>query len=120
MPDYLDSSPKDADGTIQELKIVRDCLLNAGIQPERILLDPGFGFGTTYLEDQAIWDALPEMPELLHWPAERFCIGISRKRFVARYFGVSDNSLLDVKTDELNKKAANIGYRVFRTHSIPR
>jgi len=120
MPDYSDSSPKDADGAIKELEIVRDRLLNAGIQPERILLDPGFGFGTTYLEDQALWNALSEMPTLLNWPVERFCIGISRKRFVTRYFGLSDNSLLDIKTAELNKRAANIGYRVFRTHSIPR
>ncbi|MDR2697236.1 MAG: dihydropteroate synthase [Holophagales bacterium] len=120
MPDYSDPSPKDADSAIQELKIVRDRLFNAGIEPERILLDPGFGFGTTFLEDQALWGALPEIPALLNWPVERFCIGISRKRFVARSFEVGENILLDVKTAELNKNAVNIGYRVLRTHSIPR
>jgi len=120
MPDYSDPAPKKADGAIQELGIVRDRLLNAGIKPERVLLDPGFGFGTTFSEDQALWDTLPEMPGLLNWPVERFCVGISRKRFVARRFGVSGNIRLDAKTAELNKRAANMGYRVLRTHSIPR
>ncbi|MDR0498283.1 MAG: dihydropteroate synthase [Holophagales bacterium] len=119
MPNYSDSSPKDADNAIQELEIVKNRLLNAEIEPERILLDPGFGFGTTFLEDHALWNALHEIPALLNWPVERFCIGISRKRFVARSFGVSGNAMLDMKTAELHKNAVNIGYRVLRTHSIP-
>ena len=118
MPDYSDPSPKSADGAIQELKTVRDRLLNAGIAPERVILDPGFGFGTTFLEDKAIWDALPGLPALLDWPIERFCVGISRKRFVARAFDVAGNDPLDIKTAEMHKTAANIGYRLFRTHSV--
>ena len=119
MPDYLDQTPKNVYSAIQELKIVKDRLLNAGIEPERILLDPGFGFGTTLLEDQAMWNAMPGLPAKLNWPVERFCIGISRKRFVAHTFGVSGNTLLDAKTAELHKHAAGIGYKVFRTHSLP-
>jgi len=119
MPDYLDPTPKNADSAIQEINNVKDRLLKAGVAPERILLDPGFGFGTTFFEDQALWDALPDLPAKLNWPVERFCIGISRKRFVAHSFGQSGNTLLDVKTDELHKRAADIGYKVFRTHSMP-
>ena len=120
MPDYSDPSPKKADDAIGELKAVKDRLLNANIAPERILLDPGFGFGTTFLEDKAIWNALPQLPKLLNWPTERFCIGISRKRFVSRAFEVEGNGLLDAKTAEMHEAAANIGYRVFRTHSVTR
>jgi len=118
MPDYLDPTPKKAAGAIQELEIIKDRLLGAGIEPERILLDPGFGFGTTFLEDQALWDGLSEIPAILDWPVERFCIAISRKRFVARTFGVGENAMLDAKTAELHKNALNIGYKVFRTHSV--
>jgi dihydropteroate synthase len=109
---------KSAFEALSELKTVKGRLLGAGIAPDRILLDPGFGFGTTFLEDQSLWGALPEMPALLDWPAERFCIGVSRKRFVARKFGVSGNGPLDQKTAEMHKDAANMGYRVFRAHSF--
>ena len=118
--DDIDPTPKKADSAIQELKIVKERLLSAGIEPERILLDPGFGFGTTFLEDQALWHALPKMPAKLEWPVERFCIGISRKRFVAHSFGVDKNTLLDAKTAEMHKNALNIGYKVFRTHAMTR
>ena len=50
---------------------------------DRVLLDPGFGFGTTFTEDLALWNALPRLPAALAWPADHFCIGISRKRFLA-------------------------------------
>jgi dihydropteroate synthase len=120
MPDYLDPTPKNANLAIEELKIVKERLLGAGISAERILLDPGFGFGTTYLEDCALWEALPDMPRLLNWPIERFCLGISRKRFVSCRYGASGNACLDEKTAELHEIALNVGYKVFRTHSIGR
>jgi dihydropteroate synthase len=118
MPDYDAPPQKSAGEAISELKTVKSRLLGAGVAPDRILLDPGFGFGTTFLEDRALWGALPEMPALLDWPIERFCIGISRKRFVARTFGVSGNGPLDRKTAEMQKDAANMGYRAFRAHSF--
>jgi dihydropteroate synthase len=122
MPEYMGrprAFQKNADAAMRELEMVRNRLLMADIEPERILLDPGFGFGTTFLEDQALWDALPTMPSVLGWPIERFCIGISRKRFVAHKYGVQGNESLDKKTNDLHSEAANMGYMVFRTHSLP-
>jgi len=83
MPEYGGAGLRSADAAIRELALVRDRLLDAGIAPERILLDPGFGFGTTFQEDLALWAALPALPSLLDWPVQRFCIGVSRKRFLA-------------------------------------
>jgi len=119
MPEYLDPTPKTTDAAMRELGKIKDRLLAAGIEPERILLDPGFGFGTTFLEDQSLWGALSKMPSILNWPVERFCIGISRKRFVAHKFGVQGNEYLDKKTNDLHSQAAEMGYKVFRTHSLP-
>jgi len=119
MPEYFEPAPKTANAAMRELEIIKNVLLTASIEPDRILLDPGFGFGTTFLEDQSLWCALREMPSLLDWPVERFCIGISRKRFVAHKFGVQGNGSLDKKTDELHSQAAEMGYKVFRTHSLP-
>ena len=119
MPEYLDPTPKTADAAMRELGKIKDGLLAAGIEPERILLDPGFGFGTTFLEDQSLWGTLSKMPSVLDWPVEGFCIGISRKRFVAHKFGVQGNESLDKKTNDLHSQAAEMGYKVFRTHSLP-
>ncbi|WP_291271306.1 dihydropteroate synthase [Geothrix sp.] len=120
MPPYDDPAPRDAEQALAELRAVRDRLLGAGISPERLLLDPGFGFGTTFAEDLALWEALPRLPELLDWPAERFCIGLSRKRFLAIRAGRPDlaPNLRDGLTAQAHAEAAQWGYQVFRTHAI--
>ncbi|MBI1753259.1 MAG: dihydropteroate synthase [Acidobacteria bacterium] len=120
MPPYGDPAPREATQAIAELRLVRDRLRTAGIDDGRVLLDPGFGFGTTYLEDLALWEALPRLPEALEWPAEGFCIGISRKRFLAARAGVPGlaPSQRDPLTTEAHAEAFKWGYRVFRTHAI--
>lgn len=121
MPPYGGPGEPDATVWVEELRAVRDRLLGAGIAQERILLDPGFGFGTTYADDTALWELLPELPERLDWPVERFCIGISRKRFVAWRSGQPDlpPPLRDAATEALHAEARGHGYRVFRAHALP-
>ncbi len=121
MPPYDDPTPKSAEEAIAELRGIGDRLRKAGIAQERILLDPGFGFGTTYLEDLALWEALPRLPEALGWPAERICIAISRKRFLARKAGQPELApdQRDGLTEEAHQEARSLGFRVFRTHAIP-
>ena len=103
-----------------EMGAVHDRLREAGIQDFRVLLDPGFGFGTTYLEDLALWEALPMLPESLDWPAARICIGISRKRFLAVRAATPDLAAnqRDGLTFAAHAEALRWGYRVFRTHAI--
>jgi len=121
MPPYADPAPKTADACLQELLHVRDRLRAAGLGPDRCLLDPGFGFGTTYGEDAALWDLLPTLPSLLDWPADRFCLGLSRKRFLAHRAGQPDlpPAQRDGLTQAAHEAALAWGYRVFRTHAIP-
>ncbi|WP_243315921.1 dihydropteroate synthase [Geothrix paludis] len=119
MPPYDDPAPRDASVAITELIEVRDRLRAAGIADQRVLLDPGFGFGTTFAEDLAIWNALSRLPEALAWPAERICIGISRKRFLAARAGMSlAPDQRDGLTAAAHAEATGWGYRVFRTHAI--
>jgi dihydropteroate synthase len=122
MPAYHLPAAHQPETAIRELAQVRDRLLAAGIAPERILLDPGFGFGLSYAGDLALWDALPGLPEALHWPVEQFCIGISRKRFLARRAGTPDlpAGQRDALTAEAHRQAFDLGYRVFRTHASGR
>lgn len=120
MPPYGEGGPIPADAALAELAVVRDRLLASGIARERILLDPGFGFGTTFQEDLALWAALPHLPDRLGWPADRFCLGISRKRFLAWRANQPDlpPSERDALTAEAHAEARKLGYRVFRTHAI--
>jgi dihydropteroate synthase len=97
---------------------VRDRLVEAGVTPGRILLDPGFGFGTTYQEDEALWRGLATLPARLDWPVDRFCLGLSRKRFLAWRAG--DPALPAADRDGLtahaHEEALALGFGVFRTH----
>jgi dihydropteroate synthase len=120
MPDYSGPTPLSAEPAVSELQDVQERLLSAGIARQRILLDPGFGFGTTYVEDSALWKLLPELPSLLSWPREQFCIGISRKRFLAWRNGTPDLPPQDRDglTAAAHLEAGAMGYRVFRTHQM--
>jgi len=120
MPPYGDPDPDQPGAAIRDLRAIRDRLLAAGVAPERILLDPGFGFGTTFAGDLALWEALPGLPEAVGWPVERFCLGLSRKRFLAWRAGRRD--LAPARRDglawEAHREAMAWGYRVFRTHRV--
>jgi len=120
MPPYDDPAPKNASGAIAELRAVQSRLRAAGIADQRVLLDPGFGFGTTFQEDVALWEALPDLPGVLDWPAEGFCLGLSRKRFLAarsRTPGLPPADR-DGLTRLAHAEARAWGYRVFRTHAV--
>jgi dihydropteroate synthase len=119
MPDYASGGPVPADGTLAELRALKTRLLDAGAAPQRLLLDPGFGFGTTFAEDAALWSALPQASESIPWPLDRLCMGISRKRFLAHRAGTP--ALPPMERDGLtaaaHAEAAAWGCQVFRTHA---
>ncbi len=121
MPPYEGTGQTTPNLALEELREVRDRLLGAGIDPERIVLDPGFGFGTTWVEDRSLWESLETLPHRLEWPIARFCLGISRKRFTAWWAGRPDLPPLarDGFTHELHRKAQSLGFRIFRTHALP-
>jgi dihydropteroate synthase len=121
MPSYDDPAPRDAETAWAELRAIRRRLLEAGIDPERVLLDPGFGFGTTYREDLALWESLPRLAEAIDWPPERICIAVSRKRFLARRAGRPElpPDQRDELTESAHAEARTLGFKVFRTHALP-
>ena len=55
----------------------------AGVAPERIVLDPGIGFGKTAEQNLVVLRRLEELRELGH----EVLVGASRKSFLGRLFG---------------------------------
>jgi dihydropteroate synthase len=112
MPPYEGPGETSADRARSELEAVRHRLVGGGIAQARIALDPGFGFGTTFREDTAIWQSLPGIPGPL-------CIGISRKRFTAWRAGDPDlpARARDGLTAALHAEAAAWGASIFRSHA---
>lgn len=64
----------------EELLAARDEAVEAGIAPERIILDPGLGFSKVGDHD---WDALAGISDIAKKSGHRLLIGPSRKRFLA-------------------------------------
>jgi len=67
----------------QFLRMQRDACLAAGIAHERIMLDPGFGFGKTRAHNIALAKALPQLLEL-NCP---LLVGLSRKSVLGQMTG---------------------------------
>ena len=60
------------------LRAARDRAIEGGVAPERIVLDPGIGFGKTMAENLALLNALA----LFHALGQPLLLGASRKRLV--------------------------------------
>lgn len=92
------------------------CLENSGLPRESILLDPGFGFGKTYAQNQALFQALPSLASGPHG----VLVGVSRKRMMAEAMGRP--SSLPAERDGASAVAALLaaqaGALVLRVHDV--
>lgn len=84
-----------------------------GIPAERILLDPGFGFGKTLAHNLALLRRLREIVEL-GYP---LLVGMSRKSMVAQLLGRPLNERLPGSL-ALALMAAERGATIFRVHDV--
>src|SRR5215469_13715743 len=64
----------------RELRERADAALMAGVKRDRLVLDPGFGFGKNHQENYPLLKRFAEFHEL-HYP---LLVGVSRKSFIAR------------------------------------
>jgi dihydropteroate synthase len=61
-----------------------DRALEAGVPSERVLIDPGIGFGKTAEQNWVVMRRLPELREL----GQPILIGTSRKSFIGKLLGL--------------------------------
>jgi dihydropteroate synthase len=99
-----------------ELAQRRDACLAAGIAPNRLILDPGIGFGTSADLDWAILSRLDEFAALGH----RLLVGPSRKRFLDRALPEQPGiARRDAATAAVATWCAFHGAWAVRVHDIP-
>jgi len=120
-PDDWRSLPPVADMLLlvkRELRERADAALLAGMKRDRLLLDPGFGFGKRLEENYPLLRRFPEFQEL-HYP---LLAGVSRKSFIGRALARDGK---DAPVDERASAtlsaeviAAMSGAHIIRTHDV--
>ena len=86
----------------------------AGVEPEKIVLDPGIGFGKTLEHNLALLYHLGTLVEL-GFPV---LVGASRKSFIGKITGVEDARERVFGTVAANVIAYERGVTVFRVHDV--
>ncbi|GAA6524815.1 dihydropteroate synthase [Intrasporangium sp. DVR] len=103
----------------RELASRRDELLDAGLSPDLLVLDPGLGFSKTAEHNWALMAALPELHELGH----PILLGASRKTFLGRVGHVPGApprppAERDLETTATSVMAAMAGLWCVRVHDV--
>mgnify|MGYP001310379170 CR=1 FL=1 len=86
----------------------------AGIANDRLVIDPGFGFGKDSDDNLEIMAHL----ERLHELRMPLLIGTSRKRFIAALAGADDNLSRDFATVATTALLRLAGGAIFRVHNV--
>ena len=84
--------------------------LDAGIKPENIMVDPGFGFGKSVSENLEL---VRDFRRLVAGSPAGICVGVSRKRFLGPELAPLERA---EATRRLEAELAEAGARVIRTH----
>lgn len=97
----------------QFLGAALDVAANAGVAPEQIMLDPGFGFAKETDENIELMTRFAELSQLGH----PWLVGTSRKRFVGAISGrePADRAAATAATSAILRLA---GADVFRVHDV--
>lgn len=92
--------------------------LDAGLQADQLLVDPGFGFGKLAEHHSQLMQALPDLAASLQLP---LLVGLSRKRWMAELGGIPSDlppSARLVPSLVAALAAARAGAAVLRVHDV--
>ncbi len=99
---------------IAELRAAVGGALSAGVERDRIVMDPGIGFAKRSATSIAMLSELSRLVAL-GYPV---LVGASRKRFIGEITGVAEASERVVGTIAANVAALERGARLFRVHDV--
>ncbi len=92
----------------------RDAAVNAGISREKIILDPGIGFGKSVTENLALINALP----MFHALGQPLLVGASRKRMIGALSNEAPAHKRLGGSLMLAVKALEAGVQLLRVHDV--
>ena len=93
----------------------RDAAIAAGVAREKIVLDPGIGFGKSVADNLALMNALP----LFHALGQPLLVGVSRKRMIGALSGEAPAHQRLGGSIMLATKALEAGVQLLRVHDVP-
>jgi dihydropteroate synthase len=96
------------------LKNAKALAIDDGIAEDRIILDPGIGFGKSLAENLALMNALP----LFHALGSPLLIGVSRKRMIGALSAEEDADQRLAGSIALAVKAMDAGVHLLRVHDV--
>ncbi|MFN4240734.1 MAG: dihydropteroate synthase [Erythrobacter cryptus] len=96
------------------LKAARARAIAAGIAPERIVLDPGIGFGKSLGDNLRLVNALP----LFHALGSPLLVGVSRKRMIGALSAEEEADRRLAGSIALALKAMDAGVQLLRVHDV--
>lgn len=111
--DHAEYVPDVVSGVREELGQRLEAALTAGLTPDQVVLDPGFGFAKTAEQNLLLCDRLASLLPL----GRPLLIGPSRKRFLGSVTG-RDITERDVATAAACVVAFERGARLFRVHNV--
>ncbi|ADO32133.1 dihydropteroate synthase [Neisseria meningitidis NM2866] len=118
LPENMQINPKyqDVVGEVARYLKARaaECIA-AGIAPQRITLDPGFGFGKTLQHNITLMRHLPELMAETGFP---LLIGVSRKRMVGELTGETDAAARVHGSVAAAVAAVARGAQIVRVHDV--
>jgi dihydropteroate synthase len=116
-PRDMQTAPSYGDVVREVLAHLRErahCAASAGIPPERMLIDPGLGFGKRQADNLALLRALPELRSL----GLPLLIGPSRKSFLGSITGTRVPEERAVETAASVALSAYLGADILRVHDV--
>ena len=109
-PDY-----HDVIGEVREFFEERlQVLTGAGISPERLVFDPGIGFGKTLEHNLALLAGIPEYTV----QQRPILMGLSRKSFIGKLLGSSEMNLREWPSQALTAYTMKRGAMIHRVHQV--
>lgn len=116
-PETMQADPRYADvtGEVHDYLAARIAACrDAGIAPERLCVDPGFGFGKTLVHNFTLHGETAAF----HGLGAALCIGVSRKSFIGRVSGASVPAERVPGSLAMMMGALDRGAQVVRVHDV--